>query len=64
MKITLTIDSESLNDRKLSAAAEVLKRIGFREIRKLSVSDEEAYDAQYALEKIREALAEQGYNPR
>lgn len=49
---------------QLMAMAQVLKRIGWTDIRKLSTSDEETYDAQYALEKIREALTEQGYNPR
>jgi hypothetical protein len=51
-------------DKQLVAAAEVLKRIGWSDIRKLSATDEEAYDAQYTLEAIRRELAEQGYNPR
>ena len=64
MKITLTIDAEFLNDKKLMAAAQVLKRIGYNNIRALSENEDEAYDAQEVLSYIREALAEQGYNPR
>jgi len=52
------------NEKQLAAAAQVLKRIGFSEIRKLSANDEEAYNAQYALEAIRNGLAKGGYNPR
>ena len=50
--------------RQLDALSQVLKRIGYTDIRKLSATDEEAYDAQYALEAIRAELAKQGYNPR
>ena len=46
------------------AVSQILKRIGFSEIRALSCDEEEAYNAQYGLEKIRESLAEQGFNPR
>lgn len=51
-------------DRQIYAMAQVLKRMSWTDARKLSTTDDEAYDAQYALEQIREALAEQGYNPR
>jgi len=46
------------------AVSQILKRIGFSEIRALSSDEEEAYNAQYGLEKIRGSLAEQGFNPR
>jgi len=59
MKIEIEI-----NEKQLMSAAQVLKRIDYNSIRKLSASDDEAYDAQYALEQIRQTLAEQGYNPR
>jgi hypothetical protein len=59
----MIIDIE-IHDTQAEALAQVLKRIGFSEIRKLCADDNEAYDAQYALEKIRESLAESGYNPR
>jgi hypothetical protein len=52
------------NEKQLYAAAQVLKRIGFTDIRVLSANDEEAYSAQYALEAIRSGLAKGGYNPR
>lgn len=59
----MIIDIE-IHDSQAEALSQVLKRIGFSEIRKLSADDNEAYSAQYALEKIRESLAESGYNPR
>lgn len=59
----MKIEIES-NGRQLTALSQFLKRIGWTDIRKLSTSDEETYDAQAALEAIREALAKQGYNPR
>jgi len=52
------------SEKQLYAVAQVLKRTGFTDIRALSASDEEAYDAQYALEQIRTGLAAAGYNPR
>jgi GTP cyclohydrolase II len=59
MKIEIEV-----NESQLMAAAQVLKRIGFTDIRALSANDDEAYSAQYALEKIRAGLAAAGYNPR
>lgn len=59
MKIEIEV-----SEKQLDALAQVLKRVGFTDIRKLSGSEEEAYDAQYALEQIRQSLAESGYNPR
>lgn len=49
------------NEKQIYAAAEVLKRIGYTEIRALSASEDEAYNAQYALEQIRAGLAAAGY---
>lgn len=59
----IIIDVE-LYERQTDALSQVLKRIGWTDIRRLSATDEEAYDAQYALEAIRAGLAKQGYNPR
>lgn len=59
----MNIEIEAKPDQ-LMAMAEVLKRIGYTDIRKLSASDQEAYDAQYALEQVRQALNNNGYNPR
>lgn len=53
-----------LNDRQLDALSQVLKRIGFEDIRRLSETDAEAYNCQYALEQIRKELREKGYSPR
>lgn len=52
------------SEKQIYAAAQVLKRIGFTDIRALSANDEEAYNAQYALEQVRAGLAAAGYNPR
>lgn len=52
------------NENQLMAAAQVLKRIGFTDIRALSANDNEAYDAQYALEQVRKTLNNNGFNPR
>jgi len=52
------------NENQIYAAAQVLKRIGFTDIRALSANDDEAYNAQYALEQVRAGLAAAGYNPR
>jgi hypothetical protein len=49
---------------QVEAISQILKRIGFSEIRALSQDEAEAYNAQYGLEKIRESLSEQGFNPR
>ena len=59
MKVQFEID-----DRQAAALSQVLKRIGFSDVRKLSETDAETYDAQAALETIRAALAVNGYNPR
>ena len=53
-----------IQEDEAMALAQVLKRIGFSEIRKLSTSEEETYEAQNALESVRKALAETGFNPR
>ena len=53
-----------VGENQAAALSQMLKRIGFSEIRKLSTSEEETYEAQNALESVRKALAEAGYNPR
>ena len=59
----MTVQFE-IDERQAAALAQVLKRIGFSDVRRLSEVDAEAYDAQAALETIRAALAVSGYNPR
>lgn len=61
MLLKLEIDTPEI---QVEAVSQVLKRIGFSEIKALSYDEEEAYNAQYGLEKIRESLAEHGFNPR
>jgi hypothetical protein len=53
-----------ITEKQTDALSQVLKRIGYTDIRALSIDDAEAYDAQYALEQIRQSLSKQGYNPR
>lgn len=53
-----------IDDSQAEALAQVLKRIGFSDVRRLSQTEREAYDAQAALETIRAALAVNGFNPR
>lgn len=59
----MTLEIE-ITDAQTEALSEILKRIGYTEIRALSQSDDEAINAQYAFEQIRQALSQQGYNPR
>lgn len=53
-----------ITEKQTDALSQVLKRIGYTDIRALSQDDAEAYDAQYSLEQIRQSLIKQGYNPR
>mgnify|MGYP003584110867 CR=1 FL=1 len=61
MKMEIKFEIE---ENQAAALSQMLKRIGFSEIRKLSTSEEETYEAQNALESVRKALADAGYNPR
>jgi hypothetical protein len=56
--------SAELEIAEAEALSQFLKRIGFSEFRSLSVSDEEAYEAQAGAEKIKKALNEIGFDPR
>ena len=56
--------SLDINDRQALALAQFLKRAGFTDYRLRAVSDDEAYDMQYAAEKLREELARNGFAPR
>ena len=60
IKILVELD----NENQAQAFAQFLKRVGFSNYRELAVSDEEAYEMNYAGSAIREALAEKGFNPR
>jgi len=53
-----------LTDEQARALAEFLKRAGYSDYRPLAADEQEAYAMQDAGEKMRAALAEQGYAPR
>lgn len=46
------------------ALAQFLKRVGYSDYRALAASDDEAAAMRDAGERLRQALAEQGYAPR
>ncbi len=51
-------------ERHLWAMSQVLKRMGYEDVKRLSEHEGEAYEALYAFEQVRKSLAKQGYNPR
>ena len=53
-----------LPDDEAHALAQMLKRVGYDDYRRLAQSDQQAYAMQSAGEKVRTALAEQGLAPR
>lgn len=55
---------DELEDHEAFAFAQLLKRIGWSEIRANAVDDDEAYLMRTAIDKIRNALAEEGIAPR
>jgi len=61
MSIKVVID---LNEEDAWCFAEVLKRAGIDDYKRLSRTEEEAYQAMSAADKIREALSQSGVNPR
>lgn len=63
MTMRVTIQAE-LSEQQAWALAELLKRVGYGDVRPLAVDEQEAYDMIYAGEKVRAALAEKGYAPR
>lgn len=56
--------SMTLPDRQALALAQLVKRIGWTEMRQNAVDDDEAYEMRDALGALAKALAEQGYAPR
>jgi hypothetical protein len=54
----------TLTDEQAWEYAQFLKRVCFSDYRDHATSDEEAYQMVNAGERIRRALAEQGYAPR
>jgi hypothetical protein len=54
----------TLTDEQAWEYAQFLKRVCFSDYRSHTTSDEEAYQMVNAGERLRRALAEQGYAPR
>lgn len=53
-----------LNSCQALALAQLVKRIKFTDLRANAIDDDEAYVMQEAVEQIRLALSENGFNPR
>lgn len=53
-----------LGDAEAWSLAQIVKRVGWSELRANAVDDDEAYAMRDALEQLRQALAEAGYAPR
>lgn len=53
-----------LNDAQAWALAELMKRIGWTELRQNAVNDAEAYEMQEAVEALARSLADAGVSPR
>jgi hypothetical protein len=60
---TIQVTTE-LTEAEAYQYAQWLKRVSFRDYRGSACSDDEAYTMRQAGERIRSALAEQGYAPR
>lgn len=59
--VTLTAE---LSDQQAQALAQLVKRIGWSEIRMNAVDDDDAYLMQEAISALRDGLAADGYAPR
>ena len=60
MTVQITVE---LTEQEALAYAQFLKRVGFYDYKQNAVDDNETYQMVYAGEKIRAALAEEGYSP-
>ncbi|WP_217540475.1 DUF7706 family protein [Vibrio metschnikovii] len=63
MEETTTITTE-LSDRHAWALAQLVKRIGWNEVRINAADDDDAYLMREALSALQKSLAESGYAPR
>jgi hypothetical protein len=59
MNIVITI-----NDNEARALSQILKRIGHEDVKRLSYDENELYLALTAIEAVRCALRDNGFNPR
>mgnify|MGYP001218954128 CR=1 FL=1 len=53
-----------LSADQAEALAQFCKRVSFSDLKSLSSGESEAYDMLDAIDRLRAALAEAGYNPR
>lgn len=53
-----------LDESQALALAQLVKRVGWSEIRQNAVSDDEAYTMRDALGELAKALRESGFSPR
>lgn len=53
-----------LDDESAQALAQLVKRIGWQEIRGCAIDDDEAYAMRDALGRVRDGLQEKGFAPR
>ena len=54
----------NLSPLQAQALAQLVKRIGWTELRQNAQDDEEAHDMRNAVQELQNALGEAGYNPR
>lgn len=64
MSNDIVTPTPEMTDSQARALAQFVKRVGWSEMRGCAVDDEEAYLIRAALNTVREALLELGYNPR
>lgn len=60
-RVVVTLDLPHL---QAQALAQLVKRIGWTELRQNAQDDEEAYDMRNAVQELQNALALAGYAPR
>jgi len=56
--------SLQLDENETMALAQLVKRLSWSDLRGCAVSDEEAWVMKGAIEKLQQALREEGYAPR
>ena len=59
--VTFTVE---LTDELAQALSQLVKRVGFSDVRQNAVDDREAYTMMDALYELRKSLQEAGYDPR
>lgn len=56
--------SVELTDEQAEALAQFVKRVGWSEMRQLAVDDNEANVIRFAVDRVQQALAVEGFAPR